>query len=326
MQSQDPKLPRTDHPTIDRERIREANLRISGRVRTTPIVSLEDGAFNSQGSIVLKLEHLQHTGSFKPRGATNRLLSGEVGEAGAIAASGGNHGAAVAYAARTLGHTAEIFVPEISSPVKLERLRDYGAKVKVVGKNYAVALAASRERAAETGALVVHAYDQPEIVSGQGTVGMELQRQAPELDTVLVAVGGGGLIGGMSAWYSGVTRVVGVEPELAPSMSQALQVGSPVEVDTGGVAADSLGARSVGELAFDLAACLVDSVALVDEKSIRDTQRLLWKELRLAVEPAGAVAPAALLSGSYQPASDERVGVVLCGANVDLATLSEDRG
>lgn len=314
-----------DRLSVDRDQIRNANLRISGKVRSTPVIGLEEGFLNSRGRITLKLEHLQHTGSFKPRGATNRLLYREVGKSGAIAASGGNHGAAVAYAARALRVKAEIFVPEISSPVKLQRLREYGATLNVTGSNYAEALAASRERAEQSGALVVHAYDQPEIVAGQGTVAMELQRQAPELDTVLVAVGGGGLIGGMSAWYSGTTRVVGVEPESAPSMSQALTSGGPVEVQTGGLAADSLGARSVGEIAYSLAERYVDSLVLVGEESIRRAQRLLWDELRLAVEPAGAVAPAALLSGAYGPEPGEKVGVVLCGGNVDPATLAGDQ-
>lgn len=250
------------------------------------------------------------------------MLSAQVPTAGIVAASGGNHGAAVAYAARTLGHEAEIFVPEISSPVKVERLRGYGAKLTVTGKNYAEALAASQDRAAETGALIVHAYDQPEVVAGQGTVAREFEEQAPHLDTVLVAVGGGGLIGGMAAWYAGNTRLIGVEPELASSMSRAFEAGEPVEVEVGGIAADSLGARRMGEISFGLTRRFVESVILVDERSIRDAQRLLWEELRLVVEPAGAVAPAALLSGAYRPEPDERVGVLLCGGNVDLRTLA----
>lgn len=307
---------------MDRERVAEAAGRISGKVRRTPVVSLEPGALGIPGELTLKLEHLQHTGSFKPRGATNRLLSAEVPDAGVVAASGGNHGAAVAYAARALGYGAEIFVPEISSPVKVRRLEGYGAKLTISGKNYAEALAASRERAEKTGALVVHAYDQPEIVAGQGTVAKELSEQAPDLDTVLVAVGGGGLIGGMAAWYAGGTRLVGVEPELAPSMSRAFGAREPVEVEVGGIAADALGARRVGGISYSLSSRFVESVALVDERSIRETQRLLWEELRLALEPAGAVAPAALVSGAYRPGRGERVGVLLCGGNVDPSTLA----
>lgn len=307
---------------VNRDRIAEAARRISGKVRRTPVVSLEGGALGGSAELALKLEHLQHTGSFKPRGATNRLLSAEVPGSGVVAASGGNHGAAVAYAARALGYGAEIFVPEISSPVKVRRLEGYGAKLTIAGKNYAEALAASRERADESGALVVHAYDQPEVVAGQGTTAKEFEEQAPDLDTVLVAVGGGGLIGGMAAWYAGRTRLVGVEPELAPSMSRAFEAGEPVEVEVGGIAADALGARRIGEISFSLSKRFVDSVALVDEQSIRETQRLLWEELRLVVEPAGAVAPAALLSGAYRAERGERVGVLLCGGNVDLSTIA----
>jgi threonine dehydratase len=266
---------------------------------------------------VLKLEQLQHTGSFKPRGAFNRILSHRVPSAGVIAASGGNHGVAVAFAVQRLGHRAEIFVPEVCPPVKVQRLRDYGAQVTLVGATYAEALQASQVRAAETGALVVHAYDQPEVVAGQGTLGYEFAQQVPDLDTVLVAVGGGGLIGGIAAWFEGNVRVIGVEPESAASMAAALNRGEPVDAEVGGIAADSLGARRVGALAFSLAKDYVDRVILVKDESIRAAQRVLWNDLRIVAEPGGATATAALLSGAYQPALGERIGVVICGGNTD---------
>lgn len=270
-----------------------------------------------EGPLTFKLEQLQHSGSFKARGAFNRLLSASVGSSGVVAASGGNHGAAVAHAARRLGHRAEIFVPEISSPAKVRFIRESGAVVTVVGRNYAEALEASTVRATESGALVVHAYDQPEVVAGQGTVGREIEEQAPELDTVLVAVGGAGLIGGIAGWYRGGTRVVGVETVTTPSLYAALEAGEPVDVETGGLAADSLGARRVGRIGFSTAERFVGRVVLVNEAPVREAQRCLWHSLRLIVEPGGAVALAALISGSYRPEPGERVGVLLCGANTD---------
>lgn len=301
--------------------IEAASKRIAGYVRTTPVIALERGVWELPASLVLKLEQLQHTASFKPRGAFNRILSNAVPSAGVIAASGGNHGIAVAYVARQLGYHAEIFVPQACSPVKVERLRNYGAEVSIVGATYAEALLASQERAAQTGALVVHAYDQPEVVAGQGTLGAEFARQAPELDTVLVAVGGGGLIAGLAAWFAGNVRVIGVEPEHAPSMAASLQAGRPVDVEVAGVAVDSLGARRVGELAFALTKQYVERVALVSDESIRASQRALWNDLRVVAEPGGATALAALLSGTYQPQPSERVGVVICGGNADLTQL-----
>ncbi len=297
--------------------IEVAGKRIAGYLRTTPIMHLETGAWGIDARLVLKLEQLQHTGSFKPRGAFNRILSHRVPSAGVIAASGGNHGVAVAYAAQRLGHRAEIFVPEVCPPVKVQRLRDYGAQVTLVGATYAEALQASQVRAAETGALVVHAYDQPEVVAGQGTLGYEFAQQVPDLDTVLVAVGGGGLIGGIAAWFEGNVRVIGVEPESAASMAAALNRGEPVDAEVGGIAADSLGARRVGALAFSLAKDYVDRVILVKDESIRAAQRVLWNDLRIVAEPGGATATAALLSGAYQPAPGERIGVVICGGNTD---------
>ena len=304
---------------VQRADIEAAALRIAPHVRVTPTIHLAAGAFGLAVPLVLKLELLQHTGSFKPRGAFNRLLSTSVPPAGVIAASGGNHGVAAAYAARQLGHSAEIFVPETASPVKVERLRRYGAHVTQVGTRYADALAASASRARASGALVVHAYDQPEVVAGQGTVGRELEEQAPALDTVLVAVGGGGLIGGVAAWYAGAgrARVVSVEPEGAPTLASALAAGRPVSVDVRGVAMDSLGASQVGELAFAIAEHHVERALLVDDGAIVAAQRALWEELRLVTEPGGATALAALLSGAYCPAPGERVAVIVCGSNAD---------
>lgn len=302
--------------------IETASKRLADYVRTTPIVRLETGVWGCKARLTLKLEQLQHTGSFKPRGAFNRILTSRVPAAGVIAASGGNHGVAVAYVARQLGYRAEIFVPEVSSPVKVQRLRDYGATVHITGTTYAEALIASQARAVQSGALVVHAYDQPEVVVGQGTVGYELAQQAPDLDTILVAVGGGGLIGGIAAWFAGSVRIIGVEPETAPALSAALQAGHLVDVEVGGVAADSLGARRVGSLAFSQAQQYVERVVLVRDESIQMAQRTLWNDLRLIAEPGGATATAALLSGAYVPQPNERVGIVVCGGNADLGQFS----
>lgn len=306
---------------ISREDIKQAAQRIDGYVRQTPMMVLEPGIWGIDARIIFKLEQFQHAGSFKPRGAFNRILSNKVPESGVIAASGGNHGVAVAYAAQTLGYQAEIFVPEISSPIKIERLRHYGAQVEIVGANYAEALIASEVRAAQTGALTVHAYDQPETVAGQGTVGKEIEEQARDLDTLLVAVGGGGLIGGIAAWFRREVKVIGVEPERAPTLYTALTLGKPVDVEVSGIAADSLGARRIGSLAFDIATSFIETTLLVSDEAIRNAQRKLWEDLRIVVEPGGATALAALLSKQYQPQRGERVGIVLCGANVNLEHL-----
>ncbi|MEZ5593342.1 MAG: threonine/serine dehydratase [Gammaproteobacteria bacterium] len=301
--------------------IEQAAWRIQASVRQTPVITLEPGAFDVPGQLTLKLELLQHTGSFKARGAFNRLLSADVPAAGVVAASGGNHGAAVAYAAQQLGHPAAIFVPQIASAVKIQRLRDYGAQVTVTGAAYADAFAASLDYASNSGAMMVHAYDQAEVLIGQGTTGRELEQQAPELDTVLVAVGGGGFIGGIAAWYRGRIKLIGVEPDNAPTLSRALQAGQPVDVEVSGIAADSLGARRIGTLMFPLAQQYLTTVTVSDE-AIQSAQQALWQKLRLVTEPGGATALAALLSGRYVPAPGERVGVLVCGGNTDPATLS----
>ena len=302
--------------------IEAASKRIAGHIRTTPILHLEPRALGIDAHIALKLEQLQLTGSFKPRGAFNRVLSDSVPSAGVIAASGGNHGVAVAYVAQQLGHRAEIFVPEKCPPVKVQRLRNYGAHVTLVGASYAEALVASQARAAETGALVVHAYDQPEIVVGQGTLAYEFAQQVPDLETILVAVGGGGLIGGIAAWFERDVRIIGVEPASAPTLATALKENKPVDVEVGGVAVDSLGARQVGALAFSLAKYYVDRVILVPDEDILASQRMLWNDLRLVAEPGGATALVALINGSYKPTPGEHVGVVICGGNADLSQLA----
>ena len=309
--------------TLGRADVEAARERIDGYVRRTPVLELGPAGFGLVGRVTLKLELTQHTGSFKPRGAFNKLLSSEVPDVGVIAASGGNFGLAVAYAARTLGHRAEIFVPSNSPKVKAEGIRALDAEVTVVEGYYDEALDASRARVEESGALVLHAYDQPEIVAGQGTVGAELADQVPDADTVLVAIGGGGLIGGIGAWYEGRTRVIGVEPETSTSMTAALAAGGPVDVTYGGYAADSLGTKRAGEIAFEIVSKHVERVVLVSGDQILEAQRRLWREVRIFAEPGGAAALAALLSGGYVPEPDEHVVVVVCGANGNLEAIAD---
>ena len=272
-------------------------------------------------AVVLKLEQLQHAGSFKARGAHNLLLTAKVPEAGVVAASGGNFGLAIAHAAGRLGHKATIFVPEISSPAKVERLRTLGAEVVVGGAFYADAYSASVEHAAVTGALLAHAYDQAEVVAGAGTCAVELEEQAPDFTTVVVAVGGGGLIGGVAGWLQNGRRVIAAESTGTPTLRAALDAGEPVDVELSGIAADSLGARRIGALGFAAATRWVDEAVLVEDQAIVDTQRRLWDHARIAAEPGGAAALAAVLSGSYRPSPDERLAVIVCGANVDPASL-----
>jgi threonine dehydratase len=311
-----------DALTIARTDIEAAFDRIAGRVRRTPALELEAGAFGIGSPLELKLELLQHTGSFKVRGAFNRILSADVPSAGVIAASGGNFGLAVAHAASELGHRAEIFVPRTSPATKIRRIGAMGAEVHVIPGYYDQALEASRARAEETGALVMHAFDQPEVVAGQGTLGLELSEQAPDADTVLVAVGGGGLIGGISTWFEGTVRVVGVEPERCPTLHAALAAGRPVDVDVGGIAADSLGARRAGEIAFGAAERLVECVVLVPDGAIHDAQVRLWEDARVMAEPGGAASLAALLCGAYRPEPDEHVVAIVCGGNADPSSVT----
>lgn len=288
--------------------------RIKGYVRRTPVGVLD--GIGLEYPVEVKLEHMQHTGSFKARGAFNTLLSGPVPKAGLVAASGGNHGAAVAYAARSLGHNARIYVPEIAGPSKIGLIRDLGADLVVVQGAYAEAAARASEWQEATGAAQIHAYDAPATVAGQGSCTAEWEDQGLKADTILIAVGGGGLIGGALAWLSGRRKVVAVEPQRAPTLNAALTAGVPVPVDVTGVAANALGARQIGEICFDLAQQhAVDSI-LVKDRDIVLAQECLWKAARQLVEPAGATALAALLSGAYQPEPGERVAILICGANV----------
>lgn len=302
---------------IDRTSIEEAYRRIAPYIRRTPVIVVEGADFGVAVPLHLKLELLQHSSSFKPRGAFVNLLTREVPDAGVVAASGGNHGAAVAYAAMRLGVPARIFVPTVSPQAKVQRIKDYGAEVVVGGARYADALAASEAWIAESGALAIHAYDQEETLLGQGTTGLELESQVPDLDTLLVAVGGGGFIGGIAAWYGGRVKIVGVEPGTSRALHAALEAGAPVDVEVEGIAADSLGARSVGRLMFPIAQAHVDRVVLVGDDDIRAAQQALWDKLRLVAEPGGAAALAAVLSGAYRPEPGERLGVLVCGGNTD---------
>ena len=308
--------------TITRAEIEAAHSRIAPHVRRTPVLHLGN-AFGHDGPVSLKLEFLQHAGSFKTRGAFNALLSNEVPAAGVAAASGGNHGAAVAYAASQVGVKTRIFVPEISSPAKIAVIRSHGAEVVIGGARYADAQEACDRYVAETGALRIHPFAAESTITGQGTVGPEWEQDNPTLDTVLVAVGGGGLISGIASWWAGRVKVVGVEPEGSRALHAALEAGGPVDVEVDSVAADSLGARNTGELVHDICRQTIDHVALVADAAIRDAQRMLWRDYRIASEPGGAAALAALISGAYKPRSGERIGVLLCGANVELGKLAQ---
>jgi threonine dehydratase len=273
--------------------------------------------------ITLMLELLQHAGSFKSRGAFNTLLQASVGAGGVATASGGNHGAAVAYASKQLGHRAKIFVPEISSPAKVARIASYGAEVVQKGANYSEALALCEAWIAESGATSVHAYDAEATLEGQGTLGRELEAQAPGIDTLLVAVGGGGLIGGIAAWYQSGVKIVGVEPQTCNTLHAAMAAGERVAVKPSGLATDSLGASTVGKLMFEIAKDHIAQVTLISDDDIRNAQRHLWREMQLVTEPGGAAAFAALLSGAYKPEKDERVGVVVCGANTSMDVFGQ---
>lgn len=303
---------------VDRAGVEATLPLIRSHVRRTPILEVaaaDLGLPADAPPVTLKLEFLQHAGSFKPRGAFTNLLTRQVPAAGVVAASGGNHGAAVAYAAKSLGIPAKIFIPEVASPAKVAQIRGYGAELVISGQRYADALAASEAWIAQSGALAVHAYDHPATLLGQGTVALEWAEQAPELDTVLVAVGGGGLIGGMAAYYAGGTKLVGVEPETAPTLTMALDAGRPVEAPAGGVAADSLAPKQIGALAFEQAQRHVAATVLVTDDAIVAAQRRIWESFRIVAEPGGAAALAAVLSGRYRPQAGERIGVLMCGAN-----------
>jgi threonine dehydratase len=330
METADTSIPtRSPHPEpeaattagVTRERIAAMERLIRPHVRRTPVVevSATDLGLDTPMRLTIKLELVQHTGSFKARGAFANLLARHIPPAGIVAASGGNHGAAVAFAAQRLAIPAKIFVPTVASPVKMRQIRSYGAELVVQGERYADALAASERWTATSGAMSVHAYDQIETLLGAGTLATELEEQVPDLDTVVIAVGGGGLIGGAAAWYAGAggwsPRLLGVEPELAPTLTRALEAGRPVDAEAGGIAADSLAPRRVGTLMFPIAQEHVERVVLDSDDAIRAAQESLWQTLRIVAEPGGAAALAALLSGQYRPREHERVGVVVCGGN-----------
>jgi threonine dehydratase len=299
-----------------RDSIASAYRLIRPHIRRTPAIAANGVDFGlGPVALTFKLELLQHAGSFKTRGAFANLLMREVPPAGVAAASGGNHGAAVAYAAMKRGVAAKIFVPSISSPAKIRRIRDYGADLAVGGERYSDALAASEAWVAQSGAMAVHAFDQSETLLGQGTIGLELEEQAPDLDTLLVAVGGGGLIGGIAAWYAGRIKVIGIEPEASPTLARALAAGQPVDVEAGGIAADSLAPRRIGALMFPIAQRHIARVVLVADDAIRQAQKALWNALRIVAEPGGAAAFAAVASGRYQPQPDERLGILVSGGN-----------
>lgn len=315
------------HMALTREHITATAQRLQGGpqgfLRETPLLKLPGTAFGVNcAQVWLKLEHLQTSGSFKARGMLNRLMANTIPASGVIVASGGNAGIATAAAAKALGVRCEVFVPTVSSPAKRAKLAELGADVVVTGAAYAEALAACLDRQRETGALLTHAYDQPEVVAGAGTMAMEIEAQGGMPASVLVSVGGGGLIAGIASWFGSRARVVALEPELAPTLYRAREAGQPVDVAVSGVAADSLGAKRIGAIAWDVTQQHVKDALLLPDAAIRAAQLWLWSELKLAVEPAAALGLAALQTGAYVPRADENVCLVICGANVDPATLA----
>jgi threonine dehydratase len=300
---------------VSPEAIAQCERIIRPYIRRTPVIETDGSEFGLSTTLSLKLELFQHSGSFKARGAFANLLTREVPKVGVVAASGGNHGAAVAYAAMRLNMPAKIFIPSVSSPAKIARIRDYGADLVIEGDRYADALAASEIWAQQTGAMPVHAFDQNETIMGQGTLGLELAEQAPDIDTLLVSVGGGGLVAGLAAWYAGRIKVIGVEPSASPTLTKALAAGYPVDAEAGGLAADSLAPRRVGERVFPIVQKYAPQTVLVSDDAIAEAQATLWRALRIVAEPGGAAAFSAISSGAYQPAAGERVAVVISGGN-----------
>jgi threonine dehydratase len=319
--------------TITPSDIRSAHARVCGRIRRTPILET-DSPVGGAPPLSLKLECLQATGSFKARGAFHNLLTRPTAEAGCATASGGNHGAAVAFAAQKLGIRARVFVPEMAPTAKIAKIKAYGAEAIIGGASYAEAQQRCDAYVAETGALAIHPYDAVETIAGQGTLALEWEEDLErlglkKLDTVLVAVGGGGLISGVAAWFQGRVKVVGVEPKGSRALDAALEANGPVDVAVKSLAADSLGAKRVGELNFDIARKFVSQVVLVEDIAITEAQRRLWSDLSVIAEPGGAAAFAAIASGAYRPEPGERVGVLVCGANADLKAFAPtglDRG
>jgi threonine dehydratase len=310
--------------SVSRDGVARAYEIIRPYIRRTPLVDVDAADFGLDAfPLRLKLELLQHSGSFKARGAFCNLLTRDTPKAGVVAASGGNHGVAVSFAAQRLGKRATIFVPTIASPSKIALIRRYGAELHVGGDRYADALAASERHIAESGAMPIHAYDQAETMLGQGTVALEIEQDAPDIDTLLVSVGGGGLIGAIAAWYEGRIKVVAVESDGAPTLRDAFAAGRPVDAPAGGIAADSLAPKRVGEQVFPIARKFVaPEVALVSDDDIRRAQEALWANLRIVAEPGGAAALAALLGGAYRPSAGERVAVLICGANTTAVNFA----
>jgi threonine dehydratase len=304
---------------ISRERIQQTETVIRPHIRRTPILEVDGADFALDSvRIVFKLELFQHAGSFKARGAFTNILTREVPAAGVVAASGGNHGVAVAFAAMKLRKPATIFVPSVAAPTKVDRIRRYGAELVIAGDRYAESLEASEAWTAKSGALPIHAYEGDETLLGQGTLGLELEQQDPNLDSLLVAVGGGGLIGGLASWYQDRVKMIAVEPFAAPTLERALSAGRPVDAPAGGIAADSLAPRQVGQQMFPIAEKYVREVVLVSDDEILEAQKKLWQSVRVVAEPGGAAAFAGLLSGRYKTKPGERVGVIVCGGNTDI--------
>jgi threonine dehydratase len=312
----------SDITDITRQEIEDARRRIAGDVRRTPLLRIGGRQLGIDcAELWLKLEHLQIGGSFKARGMFNRMRANPLPAAGVVIASGGNAGIAVAVAAQALGVRCEVFVPETTSRAKRDKLAELKAVVSVVGASYGDALAASLERQAQSGALLMHSYDQREVIIGAGTLAAEVEEEAGVPDRVLVSVGGGGLVAGIAAWFEDRCWIDALEPELAPTLFRAREAGQPVDVAVSGIAADSLGARRIGAIAWELTQRHVDAAHLLSDAAIRAAQEAMWKELRLAVEPAAALPLAALMSGVVVPRREERVLLVICGANVDLGSL-----
>jgi threonine dehydratase len=304
---------------LTRDRIQATERVIRPHIRRTPILEVDGADFGLDSiKITFKLELFQHAGSFKARGAFTNILTREIPAAGVVAASGGNHGVAVAFAAMRLGKPATIFVPSVASKTKLDRIREYGAELVIIGDRYAESLEASEAWTTQSGALPIHAYEGDETLLGQGTLGLELEQQAPKLDSLLVAVGGGGLIGGVASWYQNRVKVISIEPTEAPTSQRALSAGRPVDSPAGGIAADSLAPRQVGQQMFPIAQKFVHSALLVSDEEIIAAQKRLWETTRIIAEPGGAAAFAGLLSGRYKPEKGERVGVIVCGGNTDI--------
>ena len=312
--------------TVQRPDIENAAKRLSGPIRKTPVMTVDGAEFGTEGPISLKLEYLQHSGTFKARGAMNFMLSNDIGDAGVTAASGGNHGAAVAWAAKQLGHRASIFVPTISAPAKVARLRSYGAEVFQVGEVYAESLEACTEHQANTGATGIHAFEAPDVFAGAGTTGREFEQQVeaaghPPLDAVLVACGGGGLVGSIATWLGIATSVIACETFGTAAYAKAKAAGTPVRVDVGGIAADALGASMIGTLAFDALEAAGATTVLVDDAAVTEAQHILWERFRIVVEPSAAVPLAAVTSGAWIPEPGQHTGIVICGANTSLDSI-----